>query len=224
MGMNQQPTIVTFFLICSEPKAWTVVMAEDAEPLVIDMLQGYPNHWSATAFLKPGDYRCRLYSGDDRNVTYFGPANVKGSAEDGMDALISVKAQKNKGADFPQPIQILLVEDNLATLAAYAKILRADGYVVHTADGYQSALDVAKKERINLAVCDINLWDGDGCDLLHELQKLRPLQGIAVTGYTLPEETDHYHEAGFETVLQKPLDHLRLAPAIARLGQSIPQS
>ena len=115
-------------------------------------------------------------------------------------------------------VNILLVEDNLTTLRALEILLRADGYVVHTAEGYQTALDVAKREKVNFAICDINLWDGDGCELLGELQKLQPMQGIAVTGYTLEDETEHYRDSGFAVVLRKPVDHSQIASAISRLS------
>jgi CheY-like chemotaxis protein len=114
-------------------------------------------------------------------------------------------------------ISLLLVEDNPTTLAASAKLLRADGYIVHLAEGYQTALEVVKREHVDLAICDINLWDGDGCELLTELQKLQTMKAIAVTGYTLPEETEHYREAGFGVVLRKPVNHSEIASAIASL-------
>jgi CheY-like chemotaxis protein len=213
--MNEQPEIVTFDLISYESRAWAVIKAEDAQAIVAEMSEGNSNHWSATVFLKPGEYHCRFYCGDDRRVYYFGPANINGSTEDGMDALVSIKMHRNDLS--PQPLQILLVEDNLDTLRAYAKLLRENGYVVHTAEGYQTALGIAKKVRFDCAVCDINLWDGDGCDLLRELQKLQPLKGVAVTGYTLPDEAELYREAGFGVILSKPVNPLQITSAIAEL-------
>jgi DNA-binding NtrC family response regulator len=133
-----------------------------------------------------------------------------------MDAKISVSFQQQTAA--PRAVRVLLVEDDVDTLKAYAMHLRRDGYMVHTAEGYQTALAVAKRERIDCAVCDINLWDGDGCDLLQELQKLQPLKGVAVTGYTLPEEMEDYREAGFCAILSKPVDPLQITSAIAELG------
>jgi CheY-like chemotaxis protein len=172
--------------------------------------------WAATARLIPGEHRCRFYSGDDRSVFYHGPASIDGSTEDGMDAVVSVQLVRGKMA--LNPISILLVDDDPTTLSAFEKLLRAEGHVVHIAEGYQTALDVTKRERIDLAVCDINLWDGDGCDLLKELQKIKAMKGIAITGYTLPEEIEHYRESGFGVVLRKPVDHSQMTSAIAELS------
>lgn len=119
-------------------------------------------------------------------------------------------------------IAILLVKDNLTTLDASAKLLRGDGYIVHVAEGYQTALRVAKRERLDFAICDINLWDSDGCDLLRELRQIQPLQAIAVTGYSLPEETEHYRDAGFAVVLHKPTAHSEIISAISLLHSTLP--
>ncbi len=114
-------------------------------------------------------------------------------------------------------IKILLVEDHVATLTALARLLRLEGYIVYTADGYQAALDVVKTERIDLVVSDIDLWDGDGRHLLRELQKLQNLKGIAVTGFTLPSEVEEYREAGFAAVVPKPLEPSQITSAISQL-------
>ena len=213
--MSQRSKIETFHLTCSQPRAWLVVNSEKDETQVVEMWNGYSNHWSVSVWLMPGKYRCRYYCGDDKHVVYTGPAHLNGNADDGMDGLVSV--DNARGAMTLNATSILLVEDNLATLLATEKLLRKDGYVVHIAEGYQTALDVAKKQRVDLAICDINLWDGNGCDLLRELRELQPIQAIAVTGYTLPDETEHYREAGLAAVLRKPVHHSEISSAIANL-------
>lgn len=112
---------------------------------------------------------------------------------------------------------ILVVEDNADSLALLARLLRTDGHIVHTADGYQAALDVAGREQLDLAVCDIALWDGNGCELVKELQNVKKLDAIAVTGYALADEIAQYRSAGFAAVLPKPLRHSELTSAIDEL-------
>jgi CheY-like chemotaxis protein len=136
-----------------------------------------------------------------------------------MDSVVSVGIPRETIAS--QPVNILLVEDDLDTLTVYSRLLRMDGHIVHTADGYRAAMDVARRERVDLAVCDIRLWDGDGCDLLGELQKLQPMKAIAVTGFALPDEVEDYRAAGFTAVLPKPLEPSQLQSAISQLSSSI---
>ena len=220
--MSQRAQIVTFNLTCSEQRAWLVIEGDNQGPRVLEMFKGYTNRWTASEWLMPGKYRCRYYCGDDHNVVYHGPARSIGSVDEGMDGLVSIGFQRDEMT--LQPMNILLVEDNATSLRAFETLLRSDGHIVHSAEGYQSALDLAKGVKVDLAICDINLWDGDGCDLLMELQKLQTMRAIAVTGYTLPEETEHYRDAGFDSVLRKPVDHSELAAAIARLTSTLSES
>jgi CheY-like chemotaxis protein len=213
--MSHRSQLVTFYLTSSESRAWLVINSDDEGPQIAEMWNGYPNHWSATAWLKPGKYRCRYYSGDDQRIIYHGPAHTNHRIDEGMDGLVSVELPTEKVG--LHSMNILLVEDNPATLLALSKLLKTDGYTVHIAEGYQTALEVAKKQSLDLAICDIKLWDGDGCDLLRELLQLQSMHAIAVTGYTLPDETEHYRAAGFGAVLRKPADHSQITAAIAML-------
>jgi hypothetical protein len=91
--MNKMSKSVAFSMTCPEPRAWLVVTSGDRQPHVVEMRQQDPSIWSACADLMPGEYHCRYYSGDDRNVMYYGPAHREGSIDCGMDALVSVKSR-----------------------------------------------------------------------------------------------------------------------------------
>jgi CheY-like chemotaxis protein len=216
--MARRPQIVTFNFNCSQSQVWVSIVSETLPPQTIEMRQTFPNCWTASAWLVPGQYFCRYYSGDDRNVVYQGPAKLIGVEPDSLtDGLVSIDVpHRSTGA---ASMNILLVDDNLPTLASMAKYLRDDGHQVHAADGYQSALDLSRREKFGLAICDINLADGDGCDLLRELRQMQPIRAIAVTGYTLPQETEHYRDAGFAAVLHKPVHHRQISAAISLLAQ-----
>jgi len=214
--MRSQPQIIEFNLSCPSPRVWLVVKGGNHEPLIVEMRQERLNVWSAGASLIPGEYRCRYYCGDERNVIYYGPARTNGSTDHGMDAVISIPSLR---APTPsKAISILLVEDDPDTLTVYAKLLRSDGHIVYMADGYQAALDIAEKERVDLAICDIGLWDGNGCDLVKDLQKLQTMTAIAVTGLVLPDELEDYRVAGFASVLPKPLQYSQLQSVVSDLS------
>jgi CheY-like chemotaxis protein len=114
-------------------------------------------------------------------------------------------------------IRILLVEDHIDTLTSFAKFLRSLGHLVFAADGYQAAIDLAKKQPFDLAVCDIALWDGNGCELLKSLRKIQDFKAIAVTGFSLTDEIEDYQAAGFSAVFQKPFDPSQISSAISQL-------
>ena len=101
--MSQHSQIVTFKLTCPEPRAWLVLTSDNQQPRVVKMQQRHLGMKDACPDLIPDDYRCRYYSGDDRNVIYHGPAPTEGSIDGGMDALMSVKIPAAKGK--PQVVQ-----------------------------------------------------------------------------------------------------------------------
>jgi hypothetical protein len=92
---RQRSQIVTFYLTCPEPRAWLVIHSDIDGPRVVEMWNGYPNHWSASAWLFPGKYHCRFYCGDDHNVIYHGPARMTGCCEETMEGLVSVEQPKD---------------------------------------------------------------------------------------------------------------------------------
>jgi hypothetical protein len=96
--MSQQTKSVSFSLTCPDPRAWLVVTSVHRTPRVVEMQHRGPSTWSACTNLVPGEYHCRYYSGDDRNVFYHSPAHIEGSTDDGMDALVSVRVPEEKGA------------------------------------------------------------------------------------------------------------------------------
>ena len=92
--MSQQTKSVAFSLTCPDPRAWLVLTSADRKPRVVEMRHRDPSTWSACTHLSPGEYLCRYYSGDDRNVFYHSPAHIDGSIDCGMDALVSVPEEK----------------------------------------------------------------------------------------------------------------------------------
>jgi DNA-binding response OmpR family regulator len=111
--------------------------------------------------------------------------------------------------------RILIVEDDADGLGALEILLRIKGYDVHTADGYQSAIEIAKKKQIDLVLCDIGLWDGDGCDLFLELKQKFGIDGIAVTAFGAEDDVHRFMEAGFRSHVPKPVDFSGLLRSIA---------
>ena len=110
------------------------------------------------------------------------------------------------------------MEDHIDTLTSLARFIRSLGHHVFAADGYQAAIDLAKKERFDLAICDIALWDGNGCELLRNLRKIQDVKAIAVTGFTLTDEIEDYRAAGFSAVFQKPFSPPQIASAISQMA------
>ncbi len=104
------------------------------------------------------------------------------------------------------PRRLLVVEDHESTATIMQRLLQRHGHEVWVALNYQQALEMAKEHAIEALICDLDLPDGDGCNLLQELQKRSAIKGIVVSGHGKDEDVQRSREAGFSAHLVKPFD------------------
>jgi two-component system CheB/CheR fusion protein len=116
--------------------------------------------------------------------------------------------------------RILLVEDHVDTARVMGRLLTAGGHAVRTAHTCAAALAAAEAESFDVVVSDIGLPDGSGLDLMRQLQELRPIIGIALTGYGMEDDLRQTRDAGFAEHLVKPIDIEELERAIDRVTAS----
>ncbi len=111
----------------------------------------------------------------------------------------------------PTTLRLLVVEDHEATRTVLTRLLSRHGYQVTSAASVQEALATYAANRFDAVISDLGLPDGSGLDLMRELQKLRPVTGIALSGYGMEDDLRRTKEAGFSAHLVKPvnLDELR---------------
>jgi len=122
------------------------------------------------------------------------------------------------GASAPAgPLRILLVEDNADTLRVMSRLLRGRGHAVTAADGIASATRAAEGAEFDLLISDLGLPDGSGLDLIRHLREIRPILGIALSGYGMDDDHRRSREAGFAEHLTKPVDFPKLEAAILRV-------
>jgi PAS domain S-box-containing protein len=114
-----------------------------------------------------------------------------------------------------KPTRVLLVEDHEATRAAIGILLQRRQFTVTGAASLAEALELARSERFDLLISDIGLPDGNGYDLMIELQKNHDMAGIALTGYGMENDIARSREAGFSAHLVKPVSVQDLEKAIA---------
>lgn len=119
-------------------------------------------------------------------------------------------------AILPLPVMsILLVEDHEPTRNALAALLVRRNHKVQTAASVKEAQAAAHAHAFDLLISDIGLPDGNGYDLMHELQAEQHLEGIALTGYGMEEDIKHSLAAGFVAHLTKPVSIDSLEQALA---------
>lgn len=119
----------------------------------------------------------------------------------------------------PRGLCILVVDDHADAVRALALILRAEGHAVTTALTLAEAVAAsARMPALDVLVSDINLPDGNGCQLLRLLRAPPgggPRFAVALTGYDERTVREQCEGAGFDLFLLKPLAIERLLAAIA---------
>ena len=133
-----------------------------------------------------------------------------------------VEADGEGGEAQPPPplnrLNILLVEDEAATLRLMARLLKGLGHRVTAAGTVADAWAAFQAGDFDLIVSDIGLPDGTGLDLMRRVKAVRRVPAIALTGYGMDEDVRRSREAGFTTHMTKPIDFTKLEAMIRQVA------
>ncbi len=126
------------------------------------------------------------------------------------------------GASFPEHggkfLFVLLVEGDENLRRSIERYLVAQGHFVMSAATFAAGCEMGRENEFDLLVCDMDLHDGSGLELMSELQKFRPLLGIAM-GASMSEYARSL-SSGFAAHLVKPFDMSELGRKIASISVS----
>ena len=116
---------------------------------------------------------------------------------------------------------LLVVDDDVHILAAMADFLRERGHQTETAATCGEALDMMQKTSFDVVVCDVNLPDQDGFQLLEwATENATDTSVIMLTGYGTIESAVEAIRIGAFDYLSKPVIDEELNLSIQRaLGQ-----
>ena len=117
---------------------------------------------------------------------------------------------------------LLLVDDDLAVLAALTNALRSRGFTVIDANNGEDAIRFAETHpEIDVAILDVNMPKQDGWEVLHQLQLTSPLVPVILIT-ALPDQLERASQNGVAALLEKPLDIPLLLETIEELRQESP--
>ncbi len=125
----------------------------------------------------------------------------------------------NAPYEAPGDLAVLLVEDNLDTLRYLKIVLERLGHRVVAAALISEARVAAANGSFDLLVCDIQLPDGSGLDLMRELAESSALVGVALSGFGTEEDLVESKAAGFTLHLVKPIVADELEQALCSIGR-----
>ena len=105
--------------------------------------------------------------------------------------------------------KILIVDDEKIILTAYGHILRKEGHMVFTAISSREAIDIARKERLDIIFTDLVMPDFNGVEICKIIKEIQPkVEIVLISGYleeAVKYQIDFIKAGGREEWLRKPL-------------------
>ncbi len=118
--------------------------------------------------------------------------------------------------------KILVVDDEKMIRNMLEKALTREGYDVVCSGSGEDALEILKKETINVMFLDLKLPGMNGLELCRKIRAKYPLSVLyAITGYVLLFELSDSREAGFEDYFTKPVDLKTIFRAAAEAFEKV---
>ena len=100
--------------------------------------------------------------------------------------------------------EILLVEDEESVNRGIEFTLTKEGYQVQTAGTIREAEEILKGMNPQMVICDVNLPDGSGLDLIREIRKSSLVHIICLTALDTEIDQVMGYEAGADDYITKP--------------------
>ena len=107
------------------------------------------------------------------------------------------------------PARVLVIEDNDSSLELMIYLLESFGHKPFCARDGEEGLQVARSERPDLILCDMQLPAMDGHEVCRRLKSdpaLRSIPLVALTAYAMVGDREKMLEEGFDGYLSKPID------------------
>jgi CheY-like chemotaxis protein len=104
-------------------------------------------------------------------------------------------------------LTVLVVEDDVDNLELLSSHVESEGALTLSASSISAALMMSNAHHIDVALCDLELSDGDGCELVSALRRregLEKLPAVALTGYSDENWRRKASACGFNRYAVKP--------------------
>lgn len=104
--------------------------------------------------------------------------------------------------------ELLLVDDEENVLRALVRVLRRDGYTIHTALNAEQGFDILARNRIQVIVSDQRMPGSSGTEFLSKVKDMYPdTMRLILSGYTdLATLTNAINRGSIYKFLTKPWD------------------
>lgn len=115
------------------------------------------------------------------------------------------------------PAKVLVVEDNELNMKLFHDLLEAHGILVIQARDGRHVLDIARAEKPDLILMDIQLPEISGLDVTARLKAepdLKTIPVIAVTAFAMKGDEQKIREGGCEDYISKPISVVKFMETV----------
>lgn len=119
------------------------------------------------------------------------------------------------------PKKILIIEDNEKNRVLFTDIMKYYGYDVIEAENGEQGISMAKEQRPDLILLDMQMPVMDGfaaLKLLRSDAKTMDIKIIAVTSFAMKGDREKILSAGADDYMAKPVDTRKLSEMVKRLA------
>jgi two-component system cell cycle response regulator DivK len=134
----------------------------------------------------------------------------------------------NHATEIPATRLILIVEDNELNMRLLNDVLEAHGYAILKTGNGEEAIELARRERPDVILMDIQLPDISGLEATRRLKEdpaTRNIPVIAVTAFAMSGDEKRIRDSGADAYVPKPI---MLQPFLALLERyaigAVPQN
>jgi DNA-binding NtrC family response regulator len=116
-----------------------------------------------------------------------------------------------------QDVRILIIDDEPMMADSLKQNLMEEGYSVDTAASGAEAIELFDQGGHHLAICDLQLPDMDGLEVMRHMKDARPTtEVIVVTGYGSVARAVEATKAGAFYFVEKPFDFEEIQPLVEK--------
>jgi two-component system cell cycle response regulator DivK len=122
--------------------------------------------------------------------------------------------------------KILIIEDNAANMTLTAYLLNWGGHTVISATDAEAGLTMARAEKPNLILMDVQLPGMDGLEatrLLKQDDATRAIPVVALTALAMKGDEERIRAAGCDGYVAKPMRYQEILATIAALLEPKPE-
>jgi two-component system, NtrC family, response regulator AtoC len=119
----------------------------------------------------------------------------------------------------------LIVDDDADARDWMSEVAQREGFTVSTADSLRTARAQLVRQQPDVLLTDLRLPDGNGIDLVNDLDRATETEVVVVTGHASVDSAVEALRVGATDYLVKPIDVDRLSNMLRQAAQdSRPQT